>query len=276
MFKRACQALALSAALMTLSGCAHKAPSNATDYGSFANTPACTNNTFLQKYGCSLDRIEKAAMNNDADAQYALGYMYYYGIGTVRDQQTATLWIKRAASQGQPLAIQAMKIITHTQYPQMGSVAMQRSNLQSVRKVAPITRTSKQTMPKTTMTITRVKPKKSVVTANAAKPTMKTVATMPVLKAVKNHYTLQLMASHDLTKIKALLKHADLGDKAGYYHTYFNGKDWYVAIYGDYASASAAKSAIASLPAAIRAQHPWVKPFALVQKEISQSKPVAG
>ncbi|HLD09748.1 MAG TPA: SPOR domain-containing protein, partial [Methylophilaceae bacterium] len=45
------------------------------------------------------------------DAQYALGYMYYYGIDTVRDEDTATLWIQRASAQGQPLAKKALKLM---------------------------------------------------------------------------------------------------------------------------------------------------------------------
>lgn len=77
---------------------------------------ACVGNAYLQKYGCSLSRINKAAENGDPDAQYALGYMYYYGVGTVRDKQTAELWIKRAAAQGQPLAKKAEVLISNGQH----------------------------------------------------------------------------------------------------------------------------------------------------------------
>lgn len=73
---------------------------------------ACIGNAYLQKYGCSMERIEQAAQSGDPDAQYALGYMYYYGIGTVRDMQTARLWIKRSAAQGQPLAKKAEALLS--------------------------------------------------------------------------------------------------------------------------------------------------------------------
>jgi hypothetical protein len=76
-------------------------------------TVGCQNNPYLMKYGCSVDRIQTAAENGDPDAQYGLGYMYYYGIDTVRDQQTAQLWIKRAADQGQPLAQKAQALINN-------------------------------------------------------------------------------------------------------------------------------------------------------------------
>lgn len=75
-------------------------------------TVGCQNNPYLMKYGCSVDKIQEAAENGDPDAQYGLGYMYYYGIDTVRDRETAQLWIKRAADQGQPLAQKALTLMT--------------------------------------------------------------------------------------------------------------------------------------------------------------------
>ncbi len=74
-------------------------------------TVGCSNNPYLMKYGCSVGKIQEAAENGDPDAQYGLGYMYYYGIDTVRDKETAQLWIKRAADQGQPLAKKALALM---------------------------------------------------------------------------------------------------------------------------------------------------------------------
>ena len=74
-------------------------------------TSACIGNAYLQKYNCSVRRINQAAQSGDPDAQYALGYMYYYGIGTIRDKETAKLWINRAADQSQPLAKKASELI---------------------------------------------------------------------------------------------------------------------------------------------------------------------
>lgn len=73
----------------------------------------CSENAFLNKYDCSFKKIEAAAQRNDPDAQYALGYMYFYGIGTVRDVEFAKLWIRRAARQGQPLARRALYLLNH-------------------------------------------------------------------------------------------------------------------------------------------------------------------
>ena len=94
-------------ALMT--GCQHAPSSNNSPQSSAS--PACSANPYLMKYGCSLSKIQQAAENGSADAQYALGYMYYYGIDTAKDRQTAELWIQRSAAQGQPLAKKAWSLI---------------------------------------------------------------------------------------------------------------------------------------------------------------------
>ncbi len=82
---------------------------------SFASSSICTSNTFLQKYQCSFTQISQAARSGDPDAQYALGYLYYYGIGTTQDRQTGLVWIRKAASQGQPVAQQALKALSTNQ-----------------------------------------------------------------------------------------------------------------------------------------------------------------
>lgn len=59
----------------------------------------------------SFDQVQQAAIQGDPDAEYALGYMYYYGNGTTRDQKSAMDWIGKAAAQGQPEAIKALKLL---------------------------------------------------------------------------------------------------------------------------------------------------------------------
>ncbi len=76
---------------------------------SFASSQVCADNQFLQKFDCSFEKIQSIAHNGDADAQYALGYLYYYGIGTIKDKKAGLIWIRKAARQGQPLAIEALK-----------------------------------------------------------------------------------------------------------------------------------------------------------------------
>lgn len=51
------------------------------------------------------------AANGNIKAQYAIGYMYYYGYGVTQDTETGYFWIKKAADQGYRPAIKAVEII---------------------------------------------------------------------------------------------------------------------------------------------------------------------
>ncbi|MBA2656115.1 MAG: sel1 repeat family protein [Tatlockia sp.] len=55
--------------------------------------------------------LKPAADKGQVDAQYAVGYMYYYGKGVAEDRKKACIWINRAAAAGQIDAIKALKII---------------------------------------------------------------------------------------------------------------------------------------------------------------------
>ncbi len=91
-------------------------------------THSCGNTVVLL---AKFSKIEVAAERGDPDAKYALGYMYFYGIATVRDAEAASLWIRRAAAQGQPLAIRASHMIHEHEYPTMGAVQGLSLNLTS-------------------------------------------------------------------------------------------------------------------------------------------------
>lgn len=54
-----------------------------------------------------------AALKSDGDAQYAVGYMFYYGYGVKRDKEAGIYWLEHAARQENPDAIKALAIIHH-------------------------------------------------------------------------------------------------------------------------------------------------------------------
>ena len=65
----------------------------------------------VQNYRQAFIRLMPEAEKGQPDAQYAVGYMYYYGQGVVEDRKKALYWIKCAADKGQPEAIAAMQIV---------------------------------------------------------------------------------------------------------------------------------------------------------------------
>lgn len=64
-----------------------------------------------QDYRSAFIRLKPWAEKGNKDAQYAVGYMYYYGQGVVEDKKEAYVWIKCAANQGQEQASAALKIM---------------------------------------------------------------------------------------------------------------------------------------------------------------------
>lgn len=51
------------------------------------------------------------ACNGNVVAQYALGYMYYYGFGVAQDTDVGYFWIKLSADQGYPPAVRALSTL---------------------------------------------------------------------------------------------------------------------------------------------------------------------
>ncbi len=70
---------------------------------------------FIQEdYHQAFKTLEPLAVKGHADAQYAVGYMYYYGYGTPQNDQLAFKWMQSAAAQGQHDATQALKMLQST------------------------------------------------------------------------------------------------------------------------------------------------------------------
>ena len=65
----------------------------------------------VQDYRKSFIRLKPEAIKGQRDAQYAVGYMYYYGQGVVEDRKKAWYWINMAANAGQPDAVAAVHIL---------------------------------------------------------------------------------------------------------------------------------------------------------------------
>ena len=64
-----------------------------------------------QDYGQTLILLNTLVQKNNAEAQYALGYMYRYGQGLPRNQERANYWITLAAKNGCIKAQTALALI---------------------------------------------------------------------------------------------------------------------------------------------------------------------
>jgi TPR repeat protein len=69
---------------------------------------------FFEKghYKRAMRDLLPAAISGNPRAQYAVGYMYYYGYGVPQDTEMGTFWIEQAARHHHPKAIEALRLIS--------------------------------------------------------------------------------------------------------------------------------------------------------------------
>ena len=84
------------------------------------NLAACINYTNFyegihdfrtEHYRDAFIRLKPEAAKGQPDAEYAIGYMYYYGQGVVQNKEQAAYWILKAKACGQPDASQAVRLL---------------------------------------------------------------------------------------------------------------------------------------------------------------------
>ena len=85
-------------------------------------------------------------------------------------------------------------------------------------------------------------------------------------------YTLQLLGGRNDKSIQAFIRKYKLRDKAIYFHTNHNQRNWHALVYGSYNNRSEALQAIKNLPAAIQKTSPWARSFASIHKDLDQSQ----
>ena len=69
-----------------------------------------------QDFHAAFIRLQPLAFKGDPAAQYAVGYMYFYGQGILENKEQALMWFNLAAKQNYPLAIDALNLIVAHQH----------------------------------------------------------------------------------------------------------------------------------------------------------------
>ena len=64
-------------------------------------------------YQSAFHKLLPLAIDGEAQAQYAVGYMYYNGLGVSADPQTGIAWMNKSAAQHYQPAMQAMEELEH-------------------------------------------------------------------------------------------------------------------------------------------------------------------
>ena len=99
MFSRLLRVISITGLLIALSGCVSQTMKEGKqDFDS-------------ENYAAALHKMQPLAEKGNADAQYAVGYMMFYGKGTPVNRQQGSAWIDKAAAQGLPEAVQAKQLL---------------------------------------------------------------------------------------------------------------------------------------------------------------------
>ena len=62
-------------------------------------------------YQKAFHQLLPVAVNGNKEAQYAVGYMYYNGLGVALDTETGIVWMKKSADQHYQPAVDAVKVL---------------------------------------------------------------------------------------------------------------------------------------------------------------------
>ena len=197
------------------------------------------------------------AVKGKPDAQYAIGYMYYYGYGAPEDSESGVFWMDKAAEQAYVPAITALELIRqHNAEANRLSHAIESDKtyrqdevLQAV-PATPVNRYQKTTLLENNNLSAQIK-------VSELKK-LPAALTTEQIKAARN-YTLQLYGSYQLMAVKDLQLQLQLKNTGHIYHTINNSKDWYILTFGNFVTAHKAAATKRNLPEELKELRPWVR-----------------
>jgi TPR repeat protein len=64
------------------------------------------------QYVLAATLLEPLSIKGNDQAQYTLGYLYYYGLGVTKNSELAKKWIISSASKGNKMALKALDLVT--------------------------------------------------------------------------------------------------------------------------------------------------------------------
>jgi TPR repeat protein len=270
--------LVVAIALLLLQGCASVRMSEQFEQGK---------RSFVDgEYKQALHELLPTAVYGNAKAQYAVGFIYYNGYGVPQDTESGIFWMTMSANQGY---VPAKKALTAIQRENLIKAANKKQMTVSVETATPAVRTKPVSPFKDEAVLT---PKAHLIKTTSAKSVQKDEVLQALMSAqllppikkktpartvVKNeqinlpvpppyngkkaNYTLQLFGSYHQEEVRTLQTKLSSAKVTRCWHTKREGRDWFVLTYGEFKTSRAAKSALISLPGAIREMNPWIRPM---------------
>ncbi len=187
------------------------------------------------------------AVDGKAEAQYAVGYMYYYGYGVSEDTESGLFWIKKSADQNYLPAVRALELIHHPTAASQSIIPSRQPSHYETRQEEIIRHEPSEEVllnpPKAKVSFMEQKKEESPVPASPA----------------PRKYALQLYGSFHLDAVKELQSQLRLKRSGHIYQTSHQGKDWYVLTFGNFGTSHEASATQHNLPSELKNMHPWVR-----------------
>lgn len=252
-----------------------------------------------ENYGEAAAILTPLAEQGDANAQYALGYLYHNGLGVPRNYKLALQWMTAASAKGNQKATEALRRISEIEGDVTDSNLKEEQASTESAPMEPIIISGRKTGPgdepkaATTAVTTDHEPESK--STMAAKPEHESTEPVSVpeesktseptstpesqsgysadekwiMDQPKANYCIQLIATGNQSALMQFISENNLEKSAKYYKTRRNNKDWYTLIQGSYDSHAAATNAIKGLPSGLREMNPWIKSMADIQNTLS-------
>ncbi len=75
----------------------------------------------------------------------------------------------------------------------------------------------------------------------------------------RNAYSIQLVGAHNKALLQRFHDSHNGADGLAFFQTTFNGRDWYILLYGAFDTVSAASKTLRTLPDSLRRYNPWIR-----------------
>lgn len=232
-----------------------------------ANMIAVQKNYENEDFETAAQQLQKLSEQGNPDAQYALGYMYYYGKGVPESTIMAKYWIAQSARAGNPSAVEALNLLQRSNGP---AKAPDLQDLLS-SNTHPLPRAPTVQPP-----LLIPEPDHSYLGKQSSHPT-ETVVIQPKPVPVTfipvialpdcaplvsdNAYRIQLMSSYSAAEVRNFTQKYGQQILLQCFRSKRPEGDWYLLTTGRYWNETDAKTALKQLPDAIKQSNSRVRLF---------------
>jgi septal ring-binding cell division protein DamX len=236
---------------------------------------------FNQKnYTVAAKLLKPLAQQGRGDAQYALGYLYFNGLGVPVNKSLAAQWFNSAAANGNENAKQAL---LHMPSSNSAVIDLRDKKDSLPDPVAVITGEadpgdeppvvdssvprSSNDQPAQVEQMTKEASTDVDMLSDDVKLTdgEKWIGGQP-----KNNFTIQLIVLADESALQRFINENNLQENSVYYRMQKNEKTYYALVHGSFGSYSQAEESAAALSSKLNVAEPWIRNISNIQKLISK------